>query len=129
LRDSHFERLTRRIELAQIKELAMKRTMVRYKVKPEHAAENRRLVEGVFKELREKAFPGVRYATLQSGDGWVTHFTTVDGDGVNPITTLDAFKTYLAGVRERVVEPPQQANDVTVIGNYKMIGDWLEFSP
>ncbi|MGZ5829366.1 MAG: hypothetical protein ACXWJW_12630 [Xanthobacteraceae bacterium] len=55
----------------------MKRTMVRYKVKPECAAENMRLIEGVFQELREKALPGVRYATLQSGDGWVTHFTTV----------------------------------------------------
>ncbi|MGZ3409300.1 MAG: hypothetical protein ACXWKC_19625 [Xanthobacteraceae bacterium] len=101
----------------------MKRTMVRYKVKPECAAENMRLIEGVFQELREKALPGVRYATLQSGDGWVTHFTTVESDGVNPITALDSFRTYVGSVRERLAEPPQQTNDVTVVGNYRMIGE------
>ena len=47
--------------------------------------------------------------------------TTVDGDGVNPITTLDSFKTYVAGVRERCAQPPHQANDITVVGNYRMI--------
>ena len=87
----------------------MKRTMVRYKVKPECEAENTRLIESVFKELRDKALPGVRYATLQSGDGWVTHFTTVESDGVNPITTLDSF----TDVRRRraasdCAEPPNR---------------------
>jgi hypothetical protein len=105
----------------KLKELAMKRTVVRYKVKADRIEENNRLLEDVFKELKTKSLEGVRYMTLQSGDGWYTHFTTVDKDGVNPITQLDSFKTYLAGVRDRVVEPPHQANDVTVIGNYRMV--------
>jgi hypothetical protein len=99
----------------------MKQTVVRYKVKPECAAENTRQIKNVFQELAEKALPGVRYATLQSDDGWVTHFTVVDGDGVNPITTLDSFREYVGGVRSRLVDPPVQSNDVKVVGNYRML--------
>jgi hypothetical protein len=99
----------------------MKQTIVRYQVKPECAAENARLIKNVFRELSEKALPDVRYTTLQSGDGWVTHFTMFDGEGVNPITTLPSFREYVSGVRNRVVDPPSQANDVTVVGNYGML--------
>lgn len=100
----------------------MKMTVVRYRIKPDCRDENTRLLQSVFKELQEKAPDGVSYVTLQSGDGWYTHFTTVDGDGVNPITLLDSFKAYVAGVKERCAEPPHQANDVTIVGNYRMIG-------
>ncbi len=65
----------------------MKRTVVSYKIKADRIEENTRLLENVFKELEAKTLRGVRYVTLQSGDGWYTHFTTVDSDGVNPITT------------------------------------------
>jgi hypothetical protein len=39
----------------------MKRTVVRYKTKPEQAEENARLIEKVFQELRTRAPDGVRY--------------------------------------------------------------------
>ena len=100
----------------------MRRTVVRYKIKADCAEENTRLLENEFKELQAKTPEGVRYITLQSGDGWYTHFTTVDSDGVNPITQLDSFKAYLAGVKERCDEPPHQANDVTIVGDYRMFG-------
>lgn len=100
----------------------MKRTVVSYRIKSDRIEENTRLLKNIFAELEAKALPGVHYVTLQTGDGWYTHFTTVETDGVNPITTLDSFKAYVVGVRERCAEPPQQSNDVTVVGNYRMIG-------
>jgi len=99
----------------------MKRTVVRYQIKADCVDENNRLLKDVFKELEAKGLDGVHYVTLQCGDGWYTHFTTVDNDGVNPITTLDSFKAYVAGVRDRCAAPPHQANDVTIVGNYRMI--------
>ena len=39
----------------------MKRTVVRYKAKPERIEENQRLIERVFQELHAKAPEGVRY--------------------------------------------------------------------
>jgi hypothetical protein len=100
----------------------MKRTVVSYQIKADRIEENTRLLENVFRELEAKHLDGVRYITLQSGDGWYTHFTTVENSGANPITTLDSFKEYVAGVRDRCAVPPHQANDVAIVGNYRMIG-------
>jgi hypothetical protein len=47
----------------------MKRTLVRYKAKPEMAHENERLITDVFRELQAKAPDGVRYAALRLDDG------------------------------------------------------------
>jgi hypothetical protein len=48
--------------------MLMKRTLVRYKAKPEMAHENERLITDVFRELQAKAPDGVRYATLRPDD-------------------------------------------------------------
>ncbi len=93
----------------------MKRTVVSYRIKSDRIEENTRLLQNVFQELEAKALPGVHYVTLQTGDGWYTHFATVDTDGVNPITTLGFVQAYVAGVKLR--GPPQQSNDgATVVG-------------
>jgi len=39
----------------------MKRTLIRYKTKPDLAQENQRLIESVFAELEAKSPDGVRY--------------------------------------------------------------------
>jgi hypothetical protein len=36
---------------------------------------------------------------------------------VNPVTTLDAFKQYTAGIKDRCEEPPAQAR-LQVVGEY-----------
>src|SRR5258708_35960518 len=56
--------------------MPMKRTVVRYKTKPEKAEENARLIEKVFQELRAKAPNGVRYLALKLADGSFIHFST-----------------------------------------------------
>lgn len=47
----------------------MGQVLVRYKVKPDQADENERLVKRVFAELKQLAPPGIRYGTLRLTDG------------------------------------------------------------
>lgn len=101
----------------------MKRSLIRYKTRPEKTAENTRLIENVFRELQAKAPEGVRYLALELGDGTFVHYVAVETpDGSNPIPALEAFRAFQSGIRERCSEPPQSA-DATVIGNYRMLGE------
>ena len=101
----------------------MKRTVVRYKTKPETAQENERLIRQVFQELRVKSPEGVRYLALRLNDGTFIHFSIVETeDGTSPIPRLEAFRIFQPGLKERCVEPPQQ-NDATIVGNYRMFGE------
>ena len=102
----------------------MKQMVVRYKTKPEKAEENAHLIEKVFEELRAKSPDSVRYLTLRLGDGTFLHFVAVDTkDSVSPITGLDAFQLFQSGVKERCLEPPQ-SSEATIVGNYRMLGEW-----
>ena len=47
----------------------MRRVMVRYKVKPDRAAENEALVRAVYEELARTPPAGLRYATFALDDG------------------------------------------------------------
>jgi hypothetical protein len=99
----------------------MKRTVVRYKTKPEKAEENARLIEKVFEELRAKSLDGVRYLALKLDDGTFVHFSEAEGD-VSPIPKLDAFQSFRKDMKERCVEPPHESG-VTIVGNYRMLGE------
>jgi radical SAM superfamily enzyme with C-terminal helix-hairpin-helix motif len=101
----------------------MKCTIVRYKTKPETAQENERLIQQVFQELQAKSPQGVRYLALKLGDGTFIHFSTVEAeDEASPIPQLDAFRSFQSGIKERCVEPPQ-LSAVTIVGNYRMLGE------
>jgi hypothetical protein len=100
----------------------MKRTLVRYKTKPEKAQENERLIEDVFRELRAKSPEGIRYLAVKLGDGSsFVHFVSYE-DGASTLHTLEAFRAFVSGAKERCVEPPQ-TQEATVIGNYRMLGE------
>ena len=99
----------------------MKRTLIRYKTRPEATAENQRLVENVFAELKSKAPEGLRYMALRLGDGSFLHFVE-SGDGENPLPALDAFRVFQSGVKERCVELTQ-FSEATIVGNYRMLGE------
>lgn len=99
----------------------MKRTLVRYKAKPERAAENKRLIEQVFQELKTKSPDGVRYLVLALPDGTFVHFATVE-DGAVPLSALPAFQSFRSGVKERCVEPPQDGQP-EIVGNYRMLDE------
>ena len=102
----------------------MKRTMVRYKVKAERAAENERYIAQVFEQLKGERPAGIRYATFKLDDGVsFVHIVSYDKtDTHNPLTGLSAFKAFAAGVKERCEEPPVVV-ELHEIGSYRFFGE------
>jgi hypothetical protein len=93
----------------------MKRTMVRYRVKPERIEDNEALVRAVYAELAKQKLEGVRYMTLKDGANFVhIAFSEVDP---NPIVSLPVFKEFTAKIGERCEEPPV-TSQLTVIGSH-----------
>jgi hypothetical protein len=86
----------------------MRQVMVRYRVKPERAAENEALVRAVYDELARTEPAGLRYATFELGDGVsFLHLASVStGDGTNPLAGVEAFQRFQADVRDRCDEAP-----------------------
>ena len=97
----------------------MKHTLVRYRVKPEAAAENRRLVEAVLDALMSQSPDGVSYVVVELGDGSFVHLKTHFGDEVFEMGGLPAFQAFRRDIAERCDEPPL-ASDVNIVGRYRM---------
>ncbi len=101
----------------------MKRTLIRYKTKPEMTEKNAELVAAVFAELKALQPEGTRYLSLRLEDDTFIHFveTTAD-DGASALPKLASFAAFQSGIRERCAEPPL-ARAVTIVGNYRMLGE------
>jgi hypothetical protein len=85
----------------------MRRIMVRYKVKPEHAAKNEELVRAVYEELHRTDPAGIRYATFKLDDGVsFIHLHTSERESGNPLAQLDSFKAFQEGIGDRCDEQP-----------------------
>jgi hypothetical protein len=101
----------------------MKRTLIRYRTKPELADQNASLVAAVFEELKWAKPEGVRYVTLRLDDDNFVHFVeTAADDGTSALPKLAAFQAFQSGVRERCVEPPL-VRGASIVGNYRMLGE------
>ncbi len=101
----------------------MKRTLIRYKPRPEATDKNAELVAAVFAELKARQPEGVRYLSLRLEDDTFIHFvenTATDGDSALP--KLAAFQAFQSGLRERCAEPPLPRG-ATIVGNYRMLGE------
>jgi hypothetical protein len=103
-------------------ESMMKRILIRYKTKPELADKNAGLIGAVFEELKVTAPEGVRYLSLRLDDDSFVHLVETTTEAGNVIPGLAAFKAFQNGIRERCVEPPV-FGDVTIVGNYRMLGE------
>ena len=69
----------------------MKRTLIRYKTRPEMADKNAELVAAVFAELKASQPEGVRYLTLRLEDDTFVHIVeTAADDGSSAIPKLEA---------------------------------------
>jgi hypothetical protein len=80
----------------------MKRTIVRYTVKPGQEEVNADLVRAVYAELAQLKPEGFSYATYRLDDGRTfIHKAELEGDGDNPLPTVPAFLEFQAGVRGR----------------------------
>ncbi len=102
----------------------MKRQIVVYKAKPEHDAENERLLKAVFAELHAKQSDGVRYVAAKLADDTYVHIVFTDTPEGQPgaLSKLDAFRAYQAEVRARLQAPPT-TGDATIIRNYRMLSE------
>ena len=101
----------------------MKRTLIRYRTRPEMADRNAELVAAVFAELKATQPDGIRYMTLRLEDDTFIHFveSTAD-DGSSALPKLAAFQAFQSGIRDRCVEPPMPRG-ATIVGNYRMLGE------
>jgi hypothetical protein len=100
-------------------ETLMKRTLIRYKTKPEMADKNAELIADVFEELKAARLDGVRYLSLRLDDDTFVHLVEAES-GDSALPSLAAFKAFQSGIRERCVEPPVFGS-VTIVGNYRML--------
>ena len=101
----------------------MKRTVIRYRTKPEMAERNAELVAAVFAELKAAQPEGVRYMSLRLDDDTFIHIVeNAADDGASPLPKLAAFAVFQNGIRERCAEPPVPKG-ATVVGNYRMLGE------
>jgi hypothetical protein len=101
----------------------MKRTLIRYKARPDMADKNAGLIAGVFEELKAAKPEGVRYLSLRLDDDSFVHFVETEADdGTSVLPKLAAFQAFQSGIRERCVEPPL-FRGVTIVGNYRMLGE------
>jgi hypothetical protein len=99
----------------------MRRTLIRYKAKPEAADRNAELVAAVFAELKAAKPETVRYLTLRLDDDSFVHLVeTTAEDGTSALPKLAAFQAFQSGIRERCVEPPMPLG-ATIVGNYRML--------
>jgi quinol monooxygenase YgiN len=86
----------------------MKTVMVRYKLKPESVAENEALIKQVFVQLARDKPAGIRYQVFKQADGVsFVHMSAFDNPDGNPLTQLDAFKAFTAGIKDRCEEMPE----------------------
>jgi len=100
----------------------MKRTLIRYKTKPELADQNAALIAEVFAELKAAKPDGVRYLSLRLDDGTFVHLVEAEAEAAGVLPGLAAFKAFQSGIRERCIEPPQPGN-ATIVGNYRMLDE------
>ena len=100
----------------------MKRTLIRYKAKPEAADRNAELVTAVFAELKAAQPEGVRYLTLRLEDDSFVHLVENADDGPSLLPTLKAFQEFQSEIRERCIEPPAPRGAI-VVGNYRMLNE------
>jgi len=98
----------------------MKRTVIRYRTKPDMADRNAELVAAVFAELKAAQPEGLRYMSLRLEDDTFLHVVETADDGASPLPKLPAFAAFQSGIRERCTEPPL-AKGATVVGNYRML--------
>ena len=97
----------------------MKHKLVRYKVKPEAVAENRRLTEGVFKALQATAPDDVSDMVLELEDGSFVHLKSDGTAGAFELSELAAFQSFTRGIGGRVEEPPQ-SREARLVGGYRI---------
>ena len=98
--------------------------LLRYKTKPQHAAENEQLVRAVFDEIHRVQPEGIRYSTFLLDDGltFVNIVATETSSGLAPLGQLQAYQRIQQGKYDRFDEPPQ-VTELHELGTYRVFDD------
>lgn len=101
----------------------MRKALIRYTVKEEHASENERYIRAVFDQLVREAPNGIHYASFKLADGvsFVHIVSTDDVVETNPLGKLSSFKAFTAGVHDRCKSQPV-ITELEEIGSYRFFG-------
>jgi hypothetical protein len=100
----------------------MRRVMVRYRVKPDRADENERLVRAVYEELHGTNPEGLRYATFRLVDGTTFVHVAESESATSPLNEIGAFQAFQKEIADRCEEQPVIAK-LTEIGSYRSGAD------
>ena len=93
-------------------------SMVRYKVRPERAAENETLVKAVYEQLGRERPDGLHYATFKLPDGVSFMHIVFETDQPGRILNeVAAFQAFTADIEGRCEEPPA-VTEITLVGSY-----------
>jgi hypothetical protein len=95
----------------------MSQIVVRYRVKPDRADENARLVRDVYAELAEAKPEGFRYVTFVLEDGVSFVHVAFDENETQPLQQIAAFGRFQADIRARLDEG-SVASKAEVVGSY-----------
>jgi hypothetical protein len=95
--------------------------LLRYKTKPQRAAENQRLVRAVFDEIHRARPEGIRYSTFLLDDGltFINIVATETSSGLAPLGQLQAYQQIQQGKYDRFDEPPQ-VTELHELGTYRI---------
>jgi len=98
--------------------------VIRYRLKPECAADNESLVKQVFAALHRARPQGLRYTCFKSADGLNYMHVVSHGspDSRDVLTSLPEFKAFSSGVAQRCEEPPQRV-EMAIVGAYGAFDD------
>ena len=94
--------------------------MIRYKVRPERAAENESLVECVYEQLNRERPGELHYATFKLPD--VVSFMHVVVETNQPgriLNAVAAFKAFVNDIESRCDEPPV-VTELALVGSYNV---------
>ncbi|HXI79370.1 MAG TPA: hypothetical protein VNM34_00995 [Verrucomicrobiae bacterium] len=95
-------------------------SMIRYKVRPDRADENERLVKAVYEQLARERPDRLQYATFKLPDGVTFMHVVFETDQPGRILNeVSAFKAFAAEIESRCEEPPV-ATELTLVGSYRM---------
>jgi acyl dehydratase len=94
--------------------------VIQYTTKPEHAAENEKLIREVFAELAADQPEGLHYASFRLDDGVTfVHVATLDSDA-NPLAASAAFAKFQSGIKDRCADGPH-ASGAAIVGSYRSL--------
>jgi hypothetical protein len=82
--------------------------IVRYRTRPDAAADNEQLIKTVFEELAAAQPGGIQYSAFRVNETTFVHVAVFDSDA-NPLEDLPAFQAFTSGLADRCEEPPTPA--------------------